>query len=86
MKEAGDCHKPRGAVNQALIRGCPNEETHFGKPKVPVPEYIGSWSERHELKHLSSARNKKQRDSLSSGERNGNSLDLCRVKPARVAA
>ncbi len=24
----GSCEKPRGAANQALIRGCPNGETH----------------------------------------------------------
>ena len=31
MKEVEDCLKPRGAVNQALIRGYPNGETHrFG--------------------------------------------------------
>jgi hypothetical protein len=41
MKEAEDCHKLRGAVNQALIRRCPNGETHFGEPKVLLPEYIG---------------------------------------------
>src|SRR5581483_11233905 len=26
-KDVGDCDKPRGAVDQASIRGCPNEET-----------------------------------------------------------
>ena len=41
MKEAEDCHKPRGAVNQALIRGFPNGETHLGKPKISLSEYIG---------------------------------------------
>ena len=76
MKEAEDCHKLRGAVNRALIRRYPNEETHFGKPKVLVFEYIENEGERHELKHLSSARRRKQRDSLSSGERNGKSLNL----------
>ena len=79
MKEAEDCHKLRGAVNRALIRRCPNGETHFGKPKVLLSEYIGQKSERHELKHLSSARKIKQRDSLSSGERTGSSLNLCHV-------
>src|SRR5437762_13088832 len=26
-KDVGSCEKPRGAANQALIRGCPNGET-----------------------------------------------------------
>jgi len=44
MKDVGGCEKPRGAADQALIRGCPN-----GKES--------------------------NSDSLSSGERNGNSLN-----------
>jgi hypothetical protein len=79
MKEAEDCHKLRGAVNQALIRRFPNGETHLGKPKISLSEYIGQGSERHELKHLSSARKRKRSDSLSSGERNGKSLNLYHV-------
>ena len=39
-------------------------------------EYIGQASERRELKHLSNARNIKQSDSRSSGERTGRSLNL----------
>ena len=27
MKDVGGCDKPRGAANQAVIRGCPNGET-----------------------------------------------------------
>ena len=80
MKEAEDCHKLRGAVNQAVIRRCPNGETRFGKPKSFLSEYIGQESERRELKHLSSARKRKQRDFLSSGERKGKSLNLNHVK------
>ena len=76
MKEAEDCQKLRGAVNLALIRRCPNGETYQSKPLISISEYIGYGSERHELKHLSSARKRKQRDSLSSGERNGISLNL----------
>ena len=41
MKEAEDCHKLRGAVNQALIRRFPNGETCLGKNKIFLPEYIG---------------------------------------------
>ena len=76
MKEAEGCHKLRGAVNQAMIRRSPNGETHYGKPVVFISEFIGYESERPELKHLSRARKRKQRDSLSSGERNGKSLNL----------
>lgn len=40
MKEAEDCYKFRGAVNQALIRKFPNGETQLGKPKLSLPEHI----------------------------------------------
>ena len=76
MKEAEGCHKLRGAANQAIIRRCPNGETYLGKTKIFISEYIGYESERPELKHLSKARKRKQSDSLSSGERNGISLNL----------
>jgi hypothetical protein len=76
MKEAEDCHKLRGAVNQATIRRYPNGETYLGKAKIFIPEYIGYKSEQPELKHLSRARKRKQRDFLSSGERKGNSLNF----------
>ena len=79
MKEAGGCHKLRGAVNQAEIRRFPNGETRPGKARSLVSEYIGYKGERRELKHLSSARNKKQSDSRSSGERTGKSLNLYHV-------
>jgi hypothetical protein len=29
MKDVVACEKPRGAGKQALIRGCPNGETHL---------------------------------------------------------
>ena len=76
MKEAEDCHKLREAVNQAMIRRCPNGETYRGKTMVFISEYIGYESERSELKHLSRVRKRKQSDSLSSGERNGKSPNL----------
>ena len=41
MKEAEDCCKLRGAVNQALIRRFPNGETHCVEDAVSLPEYIG---------------------------------------------
>jgi hypothetical protein len=76
MKEAEGCHKLRGAVNQALIRRYPNGETHLGKTRVFASEYIGCKGKRSELKHLSRTRKRKQRDSPSSGERTGKSLNL----------
>lgn len=47
----------------------------LAKPRVLCFEYIEAQSERRELKHLSSARKRKRSDSLSSGERNGKSLN-----------
>ena len=79
MKEVEGCHKLRGAANQVLIRRFPNGETHLGKTKISLLEYIEQRSERRELKHLSSARKRKRSDSLSSGERKGNSLNLHHV-------
>ncbi len=40
MKDVVACEKLRGAGKQALIRRCPNGETH-GSNAVPVTEYIG---------------------------------------------
>ena len=41
MKDVVGYDKPRGAAKQALIRGCPNGETHEREPLVPIAEYIG---------------------------------------------
>src|SRR5271167_4302525 len=41
MKDVGGCDKPRGAAYQALIRGCPNGETHRSDAAVLRPEHIG---------------------------------------------
>ena len=73
MKEVAGCHKLRGAVKQAMIRRFPNGETRPGKPRTSLSEYIGQGGERSELKHLSRTRKRKRSDSLSSGERTGNS-------------
>jgi hypothetical protein len=59
MKDVEGCDKLRGVANQTLIRRFLNGETHLGKTKISVSEYIGYRSERHELKHLSSARKRK---------------------------
>ena len=40
-KDVGGCDKPRGAAYQALIRGCPNGETHHSMTVVLPPEHIG---------------------------------------------
>ena len=40
MKDVRACVKPRGAGNEALIRGCPNGGTHFRKG-VSRSEFIG---------------------------------------------
>ncbi len=79
MKEAEGGHMLRGAVNQALIRRFPNGETHPGKPRIFLSEYIGQKGERRELNHLSNARKRKRSDSLSSGERTGRSPNLYHV-------
>jgi hypothetical protein len=43
MKDAGGRDSPRGVVNLAVIRGCPNGVGgHADNKRVPpVPEYIG---------------------------------------------
>ena len=41
MKDVGACEKPRGAGTQALIRGCPNGETHLAQARYRQTEYIG---------------------------------------------
>ena len=41
MKDVEVCEKPRGAVNQALIRGCPNGETQLALASYLLAEYIG---------------------------------------------
>src|SRR5688500_6231740 len=52
MKDAVGSEMPRGAVKQALIRGCPNGETH-SIYRVSCIEYIDVRGKRGELKHLS---------------------------------
>ena len=41
MKDVGGCEKPRGAADQASIRGCPNGETHCLSRAVLRSEHIG---------------------------------------------
>jgi hypothetical protein len=40
-KDVGGCDKPRGAADQASIRGCPNGETRHPEGVSPRPEHIG---------------------------------------------
>jgi hypothetical protein len=40
MKDVVSCDKPLGSRKQALIRGCPNGETHGGKTSVRPDESI----------------------------------------------
>ena len=73
MKDVISCEKPReGANNRRSV------DIRMGQPG---PGNAGSsWrkpgSERREVKHLSTFRKRKRRDSLSSGERSGKSLNL----------
>jgi hypothetical protein len=39
-KDVASCDKPLGSRKQALIRGCPNGETHAGKTGVRPDEFI----------------------------------------------
>ena len=41
MKDVGGRDRPRGAVNRAVIRGCPNGETQHPLCGVTASEYIG---------------------------------------------
>ena len=50
-----------GSRKQALIRRSPNGITHYGKPIVSCTEYIGTGSERGELKHLSNLRKRNRK-------------------------
>ena len=64
------------------IQRYPNGGTHPGKTWVLLTEHIGQWREPGELKHLSTPR--KRNDSLSSGERKGNSSNRCRLTVCKL--
>ncbi len=40
MKDVVSCDKPLGSRKQALIRGCPNGETQYGKTVLRPDEFI----------------------------------------------
>ena len=71
-KDVISCEKPRvGANNRRSV------DVRMGQPD---PGNVGSpalgGGERREVKHLSTSRKRNRRDSLSSGERSGKSLNL----------
>ena len=68
----GKTAKSLGELSSKLSRGYPNGRTCLGKTQALAK----SEREPGELKHLSTLRKRNQRDSLSSGERNGNSPNL----------
>jgi hypothetical protein len=87
MKDVGGCEKLRGAVNQALIRRCPNGETHRGEQlRYLLLEYIEREKRTRGSETSQYPEEKKtMSDSRSSGERTGNSLNLCHASDIGVA-
>ena len=75
MKDVEDCDKPRLVVKQTLNRGFPNGETQFIY-KLLLFEYIEQveGTRGSETSQYLEER-KANSDSLSSGERNGKSLN-----------
>src|SRR3982751_5695200 len=59
-KDVAACDKPGEAGKRALIPGCLNEETQRHDLPLSATEFIGCRSERGELKHLISRRNRKR--------------------------
>ena len=78
MKDGVGHERVRRAAKQALTRTCPNGATRWIEISIILkPSKVGLGSEPGELKHLSTLRNINQvRDSPSSGERTGKSLNL----------
>ena len=72
--------KAPGRSKHSVIRRSPNGATRLEQSSHPRKR-----EEPGEVKHLSSPRKRNRRDSLSSGERKGKSLNYIRVKTAVVA-
>ena len=72
--------KAPGRSKHSVIRRFPNGATRLEKSSHPH-----SREEPGEVKHLSNPRKRNRRDSLSSGERKGKSLNRKGVKTAVVA-
>ena len=76
----GKLRKASGRRKRSLIRRSPNGATRLEQSSRPRKR-----EEPGEVKHLSNPRKRNRRDSPSSGERNGKSLNLISVKTAVVA-
>ncbi len=74
MKDVVSCDKLRGAAHEHYIRKSPNETTHHAEGVIP---------EREPTRRTETSKypveKKINNDSLSSGERNGKSLNLSGV-------
>ena len=75
-----ELRKASGRRKRSMIRRYPNGETRLEESSHPRKR-----GEPGEVKHLSSPRRRNRRDSLSSGERKGKSLNRRSVKTAVVA-
>ncbi len=79
-KDVASYEKLRGDAS-----GPRSGDVRMGQPGWSSPVTLASREEPGEVKHLSSPRSRNRRDSPSSGERNGKSLNLSSVKTAVVA-
>jgi hypothetical protein len=71
-KDVTSCEKPRVGANNRRTVDIRMGQPGSGNAESPA---IGG-GERREVKHLSTFRRRNRRDSLSSGERSGKSLNL----------
>jgi hypothetical protein len=71
-KDVISCEKPREGANNRRTVGIRMGQPDSGNAESPA---LGG-GERREVKHLSTFRKRNRRDSLSSGERSGKSLNL----------
>src|SRR3954452_21936598 len=86
MKDASGCEKLRGVAERALIRRCPNGETRLGSCPVPrVLRHRASGGNRPKSNISVGRGMESNRDSPSSGERTGISLNRGGVKSDSVA-
>jgi len=87
MKDVGDCDKPWGAVYRALIHGCPNGKTLYPSwGTTPAWIYRAGRGNRVNWNISVTRGEENKSDSLSSGERNGKSLNRAGVKALGVAS
>ena len=69
-KDVVSCDKLRGDASNLWSVDIRMEQSAYVNMYASYTESIGIWGEPPELKHLSRARKRNQRDSVSSGERN----------------